>query len=824
MGKSGQTERGIHPALRRRGERALWALLAAWLLCLCACSAPAPSEAEQTPPPDAGESAASAPAMPPEDALAVRISEVMPHNSATLRDEDGDFPDWIELENIADHPVDLAGWILSDKGIYGWTFPQRIIQPGERLIVFASGKDRHGETLHTSFSLSDGESVSLFDAAGTLSDQLTELPAATDVSAYRDGEGTTAFTGYPTPGFENSTAGYDARQDALSVPAGLFISEAMVSNELYPVGETQEYCDWVELKNGSDGPLRLSDYYLSDKASELRRCRLPDLELAAGESVVLRCSGETGEDCVSFKLSTEGESLYLSDAAGLVDFLSLGGIPHNCSAGRMSGRNGVFLFSRPTPGQENRDGCRRVSALPVSLTPPGVYDGVESVSVELAPSDAVIRYTLDGSAPDESSEIYRGPVTLSSTGIFRAVAEEDGCLASGVLTLNYIVNENHTLPVLCICGNGAGELSEMVFKKAVRDAELPGNISFYEENGSFSMDCGISLSGAQGSLSLPKKSFKIHFRGKYGGSVLDYDLFGQKVKEFSSLTVRSGQNAYELVFKNELWQGLLVEMNEDALSMYSRFCVLYIDGEYAGVYSLKEDLSREYYASHAGVDPDSVEVQRFPVDRGSAFYTEMIEWFRETDLSDDANYARFCEMVDIDSLIDWFIIEGESANVDLFANVRLFRSPENGNRWAFAFFDVDLTKDSYTAPFSVLFGHSEMLSEHMSAIVWAVCRNQQFVDRLLTRYAEVYHTLFSNENLLSRIDAYQALLEPEMQRDAELWHGGSTQYWYNSLALYRRIISEYDWEHCCVDHLLYWLDMFHCLDAPREEVRARYFH
>ena len=122
MGKSGQTERGIHPALRRRGERALWALLAAWLLCLCACSAPVPAEAEQTPPPDAGESAASAPAMPPEDALAVRISEVMPHNSATLRDEDGDFPDWIELENIADHPVDLAGWILSDKGTFLLSF------------------------------------------------------------------------------------------------------------------------------------------------------------------------------------------------------------------------------------------------------------------------------------------------------------------------------------------------------------------------------------------------------------------------------------------------------------------------------------------------------------------------------------------------------------------------------------------------------------------------------------------------------------------------------------------------------------------------------
>ena len=60
------------------------------------------------------------------------------------RDEDGDFPDWIELHNPADEPVDLAGFGLSDDSgdPFKWSFPKVAIAPGAHLLVFASGKDR----------------------------------------------------------------------------------------------------------------------------------------------------------------------------------------------------------------------------------------------------------------------------------------------------------------------------------------------------------------------------------------------------------------------------------------------------------------------------------------------------------------------------------------------------------------------------------------------------------------------------------------------------------------------------------------------------------
>ena len=91
----------------------------------------------------------------------VIISEFMAANQTTLADEDGDYADWIELHNRSLAPVNLFGWSLTndpdrtDK----WLFPEITLGSGERLVVFASGKDRAeiaedgASQLHTNFQL-----------------------------------------------------------------------------------------------------------------------------------------------------------------------------------------------------------------------------------------------------------------------------------------------------------------------------------------------------------------------------------------------------------------------------------------------------------------------------------------------------------------------------------------------------------------------------------------------------------------------------------------------------------------------------------------------
>ena len=87
----------------------------------------------------------------------VSITEFMASNSSTLADENGSFQDWVELENTSAASVNLFNWVLKDS-TSTWRFPSKVLAPRQRLIVFASGKDRTNpvNNLHTNFSLSAG--------------------------------------------------------------------------------------------------------------------------------------------------------------------------------------------------------------------------------------------------------------------------------------------------------------------------------------------------------------------------------------------------------------------------------------------------------------------------------------------------------------------------------------------------------------------------------------------------------------------------------------------------------------------------------------------
>ena len=75
-------------------------------------------------------------------------------------------PDWIELLNVSSDVVDLDGWHLTDdaQDRDKWQLPRVSCDPGQHLVVFASGKDRDNPTrpLHTDFKLErDGEYLAL---------------------------------------------------------------------------------------------------------------------------------------------------------------------------------------------------------------------------------------------------------------------------------------------------------------------------------------------------------------------------------------------------------------------------------------------------------------------------------------------------------------------------------------------------------------------------------------------------------------------------------------------------------------------------------------
>lgn len=96
----------------------------------------------------------------------VVISEFMADNESTIRDNTGQYSDWIEVSNVGATSVNLLGWGLTDSAGDNtpWLFPSTNLPAGATMVVFASGLDRRiaGTTLHTDFKLSaDGEYLAL---------------------------------------------------------------------------------------------------------------------------------------------------------------------------------------------------------------------------------------------------------------------------------------------------------------------------------------------------------------------------------------------------------------------------------------------------------------------------------------------------------------------------------------------------------------------------------------------------------------------------------------------------------------------------------------
>jgi len=116
------------------------------------------------------------------------ITEFMADNDGILKDEDGDYSDWLEIHNPDPEPLNLEGWYLTDSAsnLRKWQFPEVTIPPGGYLVVFASNKNRRvpGGELHTNFALSaSGEYLGLImpDGVTRVSEYAPEFPAQ-----YRD--------------------------------------------------------------------------------------------------------------------------------------------------------------------------------------------------------------------------------------------------------------------------------------------------------------------------------------------------------------------------------------------------------------------------------------------------------------------------------------------------------------------------------------------------------------------------------------------------------------------------------------------------------------
>ncbi len=579
----------------------------------------------------------------PVDAQVV-INELLAANRQTNRDEDGDSSDWVELVNAGAVAVDLEGWSLSDSPAEPrkWVFPPATLQPGEYLLVWCSGKDRAqipaelitepGSTIPFTASLVSLEAEWRYtfgvpQAEGPPSDWM--LPSFDDSSwptgrpgfGFGDGDDTTVLP-------EGIGAAFLRHEFTVAPgvrPANLFLQVRFDDGfVMYLNGERLLSVNFPE----NEEPVFASIASRSAEASRERRFDLgdPAVLLRDGRNVVafaLLNRSPTSSDLslipelgtvppvfhTNFRLDADGESVVLSTPDGRVaDRVDFPPQIADQTFARSPDGEGPFLFHlEPTPAAANA-GPSSSDPLVVGDTTfsvdRGFHDAPFDVEITTTTPGAIIRYTLDGSAPTENhGTIYAGPIQVADTTTLRAAAFKAGLRASNVDTQTYVfletpegggvLNQSRRPPGFPLTWQGTsgsrsadyemdprivsdttsrffdprveeGLLALPVMSLVLDRADLfdprrgiyvnptaagpawerPCSVEFFTPDGSreFQVNAGLRIQGnASRSLNRPKHNMRLLFKTIYGPGKLRFRLFKDSdVEEFDTIVLRGG--------------------------------------------------------------------------------------------------------------------------------------------------------------------------------------------------------------------------------------------------------------------------------------------
>ncbi len=340
----------------------------------------------------------------------VIFNEVMADNRDFLENEGG-FPDWIELYNIATSSVSLDGWSLTDDPAKPrkWLFPKgTIITHRARLLIYCDGLT-NATGLHASINLSaEGETLMIFDNLTTNTPHATLSfgPQVADLSIARIPDLTGPFAlARPTPNAANVKA----------IPLGsaspLKINEWLAT----PVSGA----DWFEVYNPSTSAVLLAGLHFSDEtnsAALLTNRPLPALSYVGARGFVRFWADNLprGAAHVDFKLSGAGDRilLFATDKMTVIDRVDFGAQTTDVSLGRLpDGSSNIVIVAGQTPAEPNFGPITSIVINEVlTHTDPPLEDAIELHNVTTKAVDISDWWLTDDTAEPLKFRIPTGTV------------------------------------------------------------------------------------------------------------------------------------------------------------------------------------------------------------------------------------------------------------------------------------------------------------------------------------------------------------------------------------------------------------------------------
>ncbi|MEJ5238183.1 MAG: lamin tail domain-containing protein [Limisphaera sp.] len=535
----------------------------------------------------------------------VIINEFVAVNVTGLRDEDGEPQDWIELHNRGPQTVNLLGWSLTDDPDEPakWVFPAVTLAPGQYLVVFASGKDRRtpagSNRMHLNFQLNDyGEYLALHPPDYPPHPHSVFSPSypeqRSDIAYGRTAEDRWAYMPVPTPGAPNSTNTLTGitPEPHVNVARGWF---------------TEPFFLWIT-------------------------CPLPE--------ATVRYTLDGREPTATTGWVYTGPLRITNTTTLRVAAFAPGYLPSRTVTH-------TYLFLEAV--------VRQPTNPPGFPTTWGTYNTFPN---NIVPAD----YEMDWDPLRTDPNNPGAPIDPTKLQDLK-----DGLLE---------------LPVLSIVMNPADlfESTGLYWAANVVNKSFPNkpcSVELVLPDGrtAFATTAGIEAHGnaSREPSKNPKHGFKLNFRGDFGPAVLDHPLFPESpVTRFDDVVLRpdfntswrhwsdspnNGAGAYQRSRATRFRDAWIKHAFRDMgrIASHNRYVHLFLNGLYWGVYDLSEQPTKHFGAAYYGGDDDEYDAYDQGILRAgtATAYNAMLAI---TNLTDNANYERMKQYLDVPQYIDYVLL------------------------------------------------------------------------------------------------------------------------------------------------------------------------
>jgi len=624
----------------------------------------------------------------------------------------------------------------------------------------------------------------------------------------------------------------------------------MSSNATTLQDSDDDFSDWIELFNCGNEQLNLEGFMLSDDCQEPGKWIFPSVSIMPQTFLIVFASGKDRYDPAelhtNFKIKTSGEDLILNKPdTTIADHLDPVSVSTDVSYGRFpDGGLDLTFMTIPSPGYQN---IASTSVLTVSALG-GFYDTPFKTGLSSSVADDTIYYTLDGSVPDINSNIYSDSILVGYTHTFpntistiptgpdslhdhfrkwspaagwipkanvlRAAAYNNGVPVSEIFTNTYFVDSNlteqfpyHIVSITTDSINLFG-FEEGIYVPGVYfdscdpdwtgnyfqkggEWERPIHFEYFEDSGNRVIDipAGIRIHGKitrHGS----QKTLRLYSYCAMDNLSFKYPfMLNSNQEEFKRILLRTSYaDGSQTIFKDAMIHDVVKDFNLEM--MHFRPVIVFINGEYWGLHTIRERIDKYYISSLYDVDPDNLDIleNNVSVEEGSADdYIDMINFIENNDLEEDENYEYIKTRMDVDNFIDYQIVELFFSNTDWpGSNIRYWREQKPDAKWRWILFDLDNACFDYTFN-SIEFATAENDSSWQNP-PWAtflfrnLLKNENFTNQFLERFAFHLNNTFQSDSLLLKVEEFVNLYDPGMDEHIARWNfPGSHQIWLNDL-------------------------------------------